>query len=154
MNDFPASTETPLRGGPTLRWGVLAPGRIATDFVETLHRNSDQRMHAVASRSFERAAAFGARFGIGATTIGPFFLYIGGLSVVMRTVFLGPIVDRIGETWAMRFGAMLLIVGLLLYPLRVWCRWLAVVGRRWSGWVAGSAFEQPRRAASAGPFRY
>jgi predicted dehydrogenase len=64
MNYFPASTATPLRGGPTLRWGVLAPGRIAADFVQTLHSNSDQRMHAVASRSFERAAAFGARFGI------------------------------------------------------------------------------------------
>ncbi|MET4783013.1 Gfo/Idh/MocA family oxidoreductase [Glaciihabitans sp. UYNi722] len=64
MNFFPASTATPLRGGLTLRWGVLAPGRIAADFVQTLHQNSDQRMHAVASRSFERAAAFGARFGI------------------------------------------------------------------------------------------
>ncbi|MES2093580.1 MAG: Gfo/Idh/MocA family oxidoreductase [Actinomycetota bacterium] len=64
MNYFPESTATPLRGGPTLRWGVLAPGRIAADFVATLHSNSDQRMHAVASRSFERATAFGARFGI------------------------------------------------------------------------------------------
>jgi len=64
MNHLPASTATPLRGGPTLRWGVLAPGRIAADFVQTLHTNSDQRMHAVASRSFDRAAAFGARFGI------------------------------------------------------------------------------------------
>ncbi len=64
MNFFPASTATPLRGGPTLRWGVLAPGRIAADFVATLHSNSDQRMHAVASRSLERATAFGARFGI------------------------------------------------------------------------------------------
>ncbi len=64
MSYLPASTATPLRGGPTLRWGVLAPGRIAADFVGTLHANSDQRMHAVASRSLERATAFGARFGI------------------------------------------------------------------------------------------
>ena len=65
MNYLPASTATPLRGGPTLRWGLLAPGRIAADFVETLHANSDQRMHAVASRSLDRATAFASRFGIG-----------------------------------------------------------------------------------------
>lgn len=53
-----------MRGGPTLRWGLLAPGVIAADFVKTLHANSDQRMHAVASRSIERATAFAARFGI------------------------------------------------------------------------------------------
>ena len=64
MNYFPASTATPLRGGPTLRWGVLAPGRIAADFIQTLHANSDQRMHAVGSRSLDRATAFAARFGI------------------------------------------------------------------------------------------
>jgi MFS family permease len=63
------------------------------------------------------ALFLGAQFNITAMTIGPFFFYIGGLSVVMRTIFLGPIVDRIGETWAMRVGAMLLIIGLLLYPL-------------------------------------
>ena len=64
MNYFPMSTATSLRGGPTLRWGVLAPGRIAADFVQTLHANSDQRMHAVGSRSLDRATAFAARFGI------------------------------------------------------------------------------------------
>ncbi len=74
-------------------------------------------MLAFASLTSILALFLGARFGVTATTIGPFFLYIGGLSVVMRTVFLGPIVDRIGETWAMRIGAMLLIVGLLLYPV-------------------------------------
>ena len=34
----------------------------------------------------------------------------------MRSLFLGPIVDRIGEAWAMRVGAGCLIIGLLLYP--------------------------------------
>jgi MFS family permease len=32
-------------------------------------------------------------------------------------VLLGPIVDRIGERWTMRTGCLVLIVGLLLYPL-------------------------------------
>ncbi len=74
-------------------------------------------MLAFASLTSVLALFLGARFNINAVTIGPFFLYIGGLSVVMRTIFLGPIVDRIGETWAMRAGAMLLIVGLLLYTI-------------------------------------
>jgi fucose permease len=74
-------------------------------------------MLAFASLTSVLALFLGARFNVNATTIGPFFLYIGGLSVVMRTIFLGPIVERIGETWAMRVGATLLVIGLLLYPL-------------------------------------
>ena len=61
---LPPSTATPLRGGPTLRWGVLAPGGIANDWVTTLHANSDQRVVAVGSRSAERGAAFAAEHGI------------------------------------------------------------------------------------------
>lgn len=61
---LPSSTATPLRGGPTLNWGVLGPGGIADDFVTTLHANSDQRMLGVGSRSQERADAFAARHGI------------------------------------------------------------------------------------------
>ncbi|MCU1469233.1 MAG: oxidoreductase [Glaciihabitans sp.] len=64
MRALPTSRVTPLRGGPVLRWGVLAPGEIANDFVSTLHANTEQRMHAVASRSPERAAAFAAKHGI------------------------------------------------------------------------------------------
>ena len=58
-----------------------------------------------------------ADFGVTEATIGYFFLYVGALSVVMRTLFLGPIVARVGEVRAMRAGAMVLVVGLLLYPL-------------------------------------
>lgn len=61
---LPPSTAVPLRGGPVLRWGVLAPGAIANDWVTTVHRNSDQRVVAVGSRSSERAAAFAAKHGI------------------------------------------------------------------------------------------
>ncbi len=74
-------------------------------------------MLAFSSLTSVLALYLGAVFGITATTIGPFFLYIGGLSVVMRSLLLGPIVDRTGETWAMRLGTLTLIVGLLLYPL-------------------------------------
>ena len=43
----------------------------------------------------------------------------------MRSLLLGPIVDRIGESWAMRIGTLLLIAGLVLYPLpRASVSWL------------------------------
>ena len=58
----------------------------------------------------------GAEYGVTEKTIGYFFLYVGALSLVMRSVFLGPIVDRLGESWAMRAGCVSLIVGLVLYP--------------------------------------
>jgi MFS family permease len=58
----------------------------------------------------------GAEYGVTEKTIGYFFLYVGALSLVMRSVFLGPIVDRVGETWAMRAGCACLIFGLLMYP--------------------------------------
>lgn len=58
---LPSPRSQPLRGGPTLRWGVVAPGTIAGDFVHALHAHTDQRVTAVASRSPERAAEFAAR---------------------------------------------------------------------------------------------
>ncbi len=61
---FPNPSHVPLRGGATLRWGVLAPGAIADDWVRAVHRFTDQRVVAVASRSAERAEAFAARHGI------------------------------------------------------------------------------------------
>jgi predicted dehydrogenase len=47
-----------------LRWGLLAPGEIANDFVTTLHANTDQRVVAVGSRSADRASAFAVTHGI------------------------------------------------------------------------------------------
>ena len=64
MTALPESTHFPLTGGPRLRWGVLAPGRIARDWVGALHAHTDQRVAAVASRSRERAQAFAAELGI------------------------------------------------------------------------------------------
>jgi predicted dehydrogenase len=68
MVSFPTSLPVPrshpLRGGPVLRWGILAPGDIAKDFVHAIHTHTDQRAVAVAGRSAERTAAFAARHGI------------------------------------------------------------------------------------------
>ncbi|HET6837444.1 MAG TPA: MFS transporter [Gemmatimonadales bacterium] len=74
-------------------------------------------MLAFASMTSVLALYLGAEFGIDETTIGYIFLYVGVLSFVMRSLLLGPIVDRIGEIWAMRIGTVLLVLGLALYPL-------------------------------------
>ena len=57
----------------------------------------------------------GTRFGVNEKTIGYFFVYNGLLALVLRSLMLGPVVDRIGEVWAMRAGALTLGFGLLLY---------------------------------------
>jgi multidrug resistance protein len=74
-------------------------------------------MIAFSSNTSIMALYLGAEFGIDEKTIGYVFLYVGVLSFVMRSLLLGPIVDRIGETWAMRIGTGLLVLGLALYPL-------------------------------------
>jgi predicted MFS family arabinose efflux permease len=56
------------------------------------------------------------RFGVAEGTIGYFFLYIGLMSVVMRAIILGKLVDSFGETFVMRFGAISLAAGLFLIP--------------------------------------
>jgi MFS family permease len=58
-----------------------------------------------------------AEFRLTEKTIGPIFAYVGVLSLVMRSLLLGPIVDRLGESWTMRVGTLLLAAGLLLYPI-------------------------------------
>jgi MFS family permease len=65
----------------------------------------------------------GAQFGFTEKSIGYVFLYIGLLSLVMRSLCLGPIVDWVGETWAMRIGTLTLVFGLAAY---------AAVGNRWT----------------------
>lgn len=58
----------------------------------------------------------GRRFGVTAATIGPFYAYIGALSIVFRLFVLGRAVDHLGEARTARFGASLLALGLLLFP--------------------------------------
>ena len=58
-----ARTPNPL-DAPPLRWGVLAPGRIADAFVTAVSRFTRQRVVAVGSRSLERAQAFATTHGV------------------------------------------------------------------------------------------
>ena len=57
------------------------------------------------------------RYGVTAATIGIFFTYIGGLSVLTRAFVLGPMVDRFGEVRLSRIGITLLATGLFILPL-------------------------------------
>jgi multidrug resistance protein len=74
-------------------------------------------MLAFASMTSIMALYLGAEFGFDEKNIGYVFLYVGVLSFVMRSVLLGPIVDRLGETRTMRIGTVLLVLGLVLYPV-------------------------------------
>jgi MFS family permease len=56
-------------------------------------------------------------FGVTEKTIGWVFFYVATLSLVMRSILLGPIVRRIGEAGAIRVGTVLLALGLFLYPV-------------------------------------
>ncbi len=56
-------------------------------------------------------------FGVTEKTIGLFFVYTGGLSLVMRALILGKMVDRFGETGVMRMGSVMLALGLAGIPL-------------------------------------
>lgn len=51
-------------------------------------------------------------FQITEATIGPFFLYIGVISVLTRVLVLGRLVDRLGEPRLSRLGMVLLAMGL------------------------------------------
>jgi MFS family permease len=58
-----------------------------------------------------------ARFGVTAGNIGYFYLYVGGLSVLMRAGVLGRLVDRLGDVKVLRLGAICLALGMALMPL-------------------------------------
>jgi multidrug resistance protein len=74
-------------------------------------------MLAFASLTSIMALYLGAEFGFDEKSIGYVFLYVGVLSFIMRSVLLGPIVDRLGETRTLRIGTVLLVLGLALYPV-------------------------------------
>lgn len=64
---FPDSLPQPRtpdpREAPPLRWGILAPGRIARTFAESLAKETRQRVVACGSRSQEHADAFARDLG-------------------------------------------------------------------------------------------
>jgi multidrug resistance protein len=73
-------------------------------------------MVAFSSQTAVLALYLGAEFRLDERSIGPIFTYIGILSFVVRSMLLGPVVNRLGEVWTMRLGTITLAVGLWLYP--------------------------------------
>ncbi len=57
------------------------------------------------------------RFGVTERTIGWFYVYVGGVSLVMRTVVLGPAVRRLGEVRVVRLGTLAIALGQATLPL-------------------------------------
>lgn len=63
-SSLPTSRVPDPAGAPALRWGVLAPGRIAAKTVDAVARHTRQRVVACGSRSLERAQQFAHEHGI------------------------------------------------------------------------------------------
>lgn len=81
--ELPASTVADPREAPPLRWAVVSPGHIATQFTETLERATASRAVAVTSRSAERADAFAGAHGLDAAFVSlPHMLAAGGFDAV------------------------------------------------------------------------
>ncbi len=57
------------------------------------------------------------RFGVDEHSIGWFYIYVGGISLVMRAVLLGPVIARFGEVRAQRLGGLALALGMAAIPL-------------------------------------
>jgi multidrug resistance protein len=68
------------------------------------------------------------RLGVTARTVGYFIMYLGGMGVLVRTLMLGRLVDRLGEPRLSRLGAVLLALG------------LALTGLAHNGWVLLAGF--------------
>jgi MFS family permease len=73
-------------------------------------------MAAFAGFTSTLALFLNVRFGVTAETIGYAFLWTGSVSVIVRALVLGRMVDALGEARLARLGQALLGVGLLLMP--------------------------------------
>lgn len=67
-----------------------------------------------------------AKFQVTEATIGWFFTYVGIISIVVRTLVLGRMVDWLGEPKLSRLGMVLLALGLGTMPIAPNIPWLAV----------------------------
>jgi MFS family permease len=56
------------------------------------------------------------RFGVTTSTIGYFYLYVGGIGLLMRGGVLGRLVDKLGDVRVLRLGALSIALGQALVP--------------------------------------
>ena len=78
-------------------------------------------MFGQAALSAVLAVYLNATFRVTEETIGYFFVYQGVFSIVLRSAFVGPMVDRLGERKAIMLGAASLFWGLPPFLLRRIC---------------------------------
>lgn len=64
MSTLPPPRTPDPRAAPALRWGVMGTGWIAAKFVDTVQRNTGQRIVAVGSRSRDSADRFAKEHGL------------------------------------------------------------------------------------------
>ena len=57
------------------------------------------------------------RYDVDETTIGWFYVYVGAVSLIMRSFLLGPAIKRFGEVGSLRLGALAMAIGLGALPL-------------------------------------
>jgi predicted dehydrogenase len=80
VKSLPAPRTPDPRQAPSLRWGVLGTGWIAAKFVDTVQRNTSQRVVAVGSRSQDSADRFAKEHGI-ETAHGSYAALVGDAGV-------------------------------------------------------------------------
>jgi MFS family permease len=56
-------------------------------------------------------------YGVTEQNIGWFYAYVGGLSLLMRALLLGPINQRLGDVRTLRVGTLCLVIGMACLPL-------------------------------------
>ncbi len=110
----PAAPAAPRRSVMAVVWETLARPKADVPRLIWIYAVG---MLGFMSMSGVLALYLGKVFGVTEKTIGLFFVYTGGLSLVMRALILGKMVDRFGETGVMRMGAIFLALGLAGMPL-------------------------------------
>lgn len=107
-----ASGRRPARSREMVRHVMANPGQPAPRLIWIYAIG----MGAFAGFTSILALFMGHRFGVTEKTIGYVFMWTGVVSVIVRALFLGKLVDAMGEARLARFGQMLLGAGLLLLP--------------------------------------
>jgi predicted dehydrogenase len=64
LRALPQPRNLDLHSGPSIRWGVIAPGGIARGFTHALHAGTNSRVIAVGSRDQDRARSFADDYAI------------------------------------------------------------------------------------------
>ncbi len=110
------SGKKPIEAGATGR-AMLEVVRRPTGSLGSLVWIYSMGMMAFMAMNGVLALFLERRFSIDETTIGWFYVYVGGISLVMRTFLLGPAIRRFGEVGSLKLGLLAVACGLGLVPL-------------------------------------